>query len=94
MSTARVMYPADLAEHMTPGKPYRPSNGSEGDAFYSRWCEDCQRDAEFRATQTNGCPIWANALAYNASDPKYPQELTHDANGQPCCTAHTPEGER
>jgi hypothetical protein len=38
------------------GKPYVPSNGSEGRAFMARFCEHCIRDTE------QSCPILFNAL--------------------------------
>lgn len=77
------LYTADLAAAIKAGgdKHYRPSNGSEGDMFMERWCEYCEKDAK------QGCPILAASFSYDADEPEYPEELTFDANGQPCCTA-------
>lgn len=47
------------------GKPFRPSNGTEGCIFESRYCEHCSRDAAFRHDMENndGCEILAAAHA-------------------------------
>ena len=65
---------------------YRPSNGTEGEMFRERWCEQCKRDAAFRDGSGNGCEILTNSLIRDVDDPAYPPEWTYD-EGQPCCTA-------
>jgi len=82
----RRMYPEDLAIRvMASGeKSYRPSNGTEGDMFSSRWCADCVKDIPDLGVY---CDIIAQAMCLDVSDPNYPPEWTHDASGQPCCTA-------
>lgn len=51
-------------------KPYRPSNGSEGDCFQAAWCERCLRDKAARAGDyANGCDILLRALAFPIPDP-------------------------
>lgn len=62
-------------------KPYRPSNGSEGGWFMSRWCELCSRDSE-----ANPCDIIAHSMLYEIGEPEYPREWVRDENG-PRCTA-------
>ena len=71
------------------GKPYRPSNGTEGMVFQYAYCDRCAKDAKYRETEdgADGCRILANALSYNIGDPEYPAEWTHDERGRPTCTA-------
>ncbi len=47
--------------------PYMPSNGSEGEGFFERFCAYCTRDAAFRETGYDGdlalgCQILAASL--------------------------------
>ncbi len=72
---------------------YRPSNGTDGDCFHAAWCEQCERDAKYRATNEDGCDILASMMAYSIDDPDYPEELTYNENGKPCCTAFIPDGD-
>lgn len=66
---------------------WRPSNGTEGFAFISVWCEACERDKD------QSCPILAATFAHDVHDPEYPTEWCLDASGAPQCTAFVPEGE-
>lgn len=68
-------------------KPYRPSNGSEGEWFQSKFCDLCRFDAKYRRTQDgkDGCKILANVYAYNIDHPDYPKEWIED-DGGPRCT--------
>lgn len=61
-------------------KPYRPSNGTEGEMFMEEFCFHCARDAKFRETQDgeDGCPILADTYVYEKDDPKYPKEWVYD----------------
>lgn len=81
--------------------PYRPSNGTEGEIFMSRFCARCKRDAKFQETQDaeDGCPILADSFFYGIDDPKYPKEWIIDPDappmwanqrGAPRCTAFEP----
>lgn len=63
-------------------KPYRPSNGTEGDIFMGHWCEHCA----FNALDEDGCDIQLTALAYGIDDPEYPGEWVYRAS-VPVCTA-------
>lgn len=74
------------------GKPYQPSNGTEGEMFMHMWCSGCERDRAFREDPDNndGCEIAANVMAYRVSDPKYPAEWRYDAEGTPKCSAWEP----
>lgn len=77
------------------GKPYRPSNGTEGMCFMGEWCDCCARDEKFRETQdgADSCPIAAATFVYAVDDPKYPKEWVYDAKGHPICTAWVIEGQ-
>lgn len=60
------------------GKPYRPSNGSEGDMFRDQWCERCSK--------AQRCRRMMRSMAYEVSDPKYPSELVV-VEGKGVCTS-------
>lgn len=61
--------------------PYRPSNGSEGEWFMSRWCDRCVKD-----TNSRPCRILGRTLAFEIGDKHYPREWVQDDDG-PRCTA-------
>ena len=68
-------------------KTYRPSNGTEGDAFIAAFCERCERDRAFREGTGDGCEILARTLVLDVDDPDYPTEWTYDTDEMPTCTA-------
>ena len=72
------------------GRPYMPSNGTEGEVFQEGWCVHCARDAEFRKefgetgeAHCNGCEILAASLRG-----EQPKEWYY-RKGQPICAAYT-----
>lgn len=78
-------------------RPYRPSNGTEGQFFYEAWCAKCSRDAAFRNNDNDrprGCSIIARALIYDLDDPQYPKEWIQGTDdgvfSETRCTAFTP----
>ena len=72
------------------GKPYRPSNGTEGDMFMAEWCEHCEHDSRWRDDpESAGCPILCDTMIYHTRDPEYPKEWIYDQEGRPSCTAFT-----
>ena len=71
---------------------YRPSNGTEGDAFIAAFCERCERDRAFREGTGDGCEILARTLVLDVDDPDYPTEWTYDTDEMPTCTAFVPLG--
>lgn len=84
-----------------PVRLYRPSNGTEGEGFWSAWCCNCQRDKAMRegvdldeCDDNERCDIIALTMAYSIDEPGYPQEWRYDENGVPCCTAFIPAGDR
>lgn len=68
---------------------YRPSNGTEGEAFIGEFCCQCVKDRACNNADpdyANGCPILAATFACDESDPHYPKEWIEDELG-PRCTA-------
>jgi hypothetical protein len=75
-------------------KPYRPSNGTEGDDFDHWWCSGCARDQAFRDNPDSGdgCSIVASTMIFNIDEPEYPKEwIQNDDGSNPRCTAFTTE---
>ena len=74
------------------GKPYRPSNGTEGMIFEAKFCEQCSKmqpgddDAE-------PCMIYGNAMFNSIGDPDYPAEWKYDGEGRPVCTSFEPDAD-
>jgi hypothetical protein len=77
------LYPDDLAAALQAyaGKKYRPSNGSEGEAFMSHWCNRCVCDIN------EDCRILGDTFMYEVTNPEYPQEWHYGEDGQPLCSA-------
>lgn len=77
---------------------YQPSNGSEGEWFFGKWCGECARDKSMREGESvdecddrEVCPIIGRTMAYRVTDPEYPQEWRY-VDGVPTCTAFVPAG--
>ena len=68
------------------GKPYRPSNGTEGDMFTARWCEKCSKH-DFDNDDGPVCYLLFGMLNYYPDDNEYPKEICLDDDGRPQCTA-------
>jgi len=78
------------------GKPYRPSNGTEGGMFQHVWCDRCTQDwAAREGRPEDGCRLiaLALALAHDVDSADYPAEWTHDERGRPVCSAFDPEAD-
>lgn len=73
---------------MNESRPYRPSNGTEGEIFEAQWCARCERDRAAWESDDweNGCRIPANTYCFEGTDPEYPKEWIIDEQG-PRCTA-------
>lgn len=72
-------------------RPYRPSNGTEGEMFQAAFCENCERDRY----ESKPCRILSRSMAYNLGDKNYPKEWVQDATGWPGnsrCTAFVERG--
>lgn len=79
---------------MSVREPYRPSNGTEGEMFISRWCSNCQHDAAARIGDGfDGCEILGRTFALSITDPEYPAEWREDGPSGPRCTAFLAEGD-
>jgi hypothetical protein len=82
---------------VTPCQPYRPHSGTAGIGFFSKWCSNCERDAEQNGrkkwddcNKDEICPIIADTMAYDVNDPKYPVEWIITANDGAICTNFKP----
>lgn len=69
-------------------EPYRPSNGTEGEMFYERWCANCERE------RGKKCRILTLTFALDIDDPHYPKQWVCDTDvpyleSNPRCTAFT-----
>jgi hypothetical protein len=73
--------------HSGTHRPYRPSNGTEGDIFMAEWCEKCA----WADYEGDGCMIQLRALAYRIDEPEYPAEWNYTNGGIPQCAAFTTE---
>lgn len=62
------------------GKPYRPSNGTEGEMFTQDFCDRCVHGG-------GHCNIIALSMLHHVEEREYPRELKFDAEGCPTCTA-------
>jgi len=68
-------------------KPYRPSNGSDGELFMLEFCYRCERYDE-----DTGCPILFASMAYDLGDAEYPKEWVKEDDGSEArCTAFQAE---
>lgn len=65
-------------------RPYRPSNGTEGEYFIEAHCCKCIKD------RNHDCAILAATMAYTLDDPEYPKEWVRVDDG-PMCTAYVPD---
>ena len=99
----KAIYPPEWAalNVESAGEKYQPSNGSEGDMFFNAWCCQCQRDKAMRegcdideCDDNERCDIIARTMAFRTDDDEYPPEWQYGKDGQPCCTAFVPVGEK
>lgn len=71
------------------GKPYRPSNGTEGMMFHEQFCLRCVHEEYLRTGEDDAkkCELLNNSMLFDPGDEAYPKEWTHDERGRPTCTA-------
>ena len=80
---------------MRPGELYQPSNGTEGEGFWDRFCFECERDRAFQEDESDeGCEILLRTMLYSIRDPEYPREWCYGKDGKPTCTAFLPIGSK
>lgn len=85
-----------LAEN-TPGKPYMPCNGTEGEFFHAAWCENCERDKAMNGTvyregREETDDDWCEILGRSFREDEI-AEWVYGADGQPSCTHFVPMGQ-
>lgn len=66
---------------------YRPSNGTEGEAFQARWCHNCIHDQFDAESGMGGCEIIMRSMLHDVNDPEYPEEWQQEPGQAPRCTA-------
>ena len=78
--------------HQRAGKPYRPSNGEEGEGFRISFCIQCVRGGYERTgvLADKPCDILERSFWNKIDDPDYPTEWVYDQDGDPTCTAFEP----
>lgn len=69
-------------------EPYRPSNGTEGDWFTTKFCFQCSRGHLDDDEEGEPCPILGRTYAYDVDHAECPEEWVDDEHG-PRCTAFT-----
>lgn len=74
----------------TPGSPFMPSNGTEGQLFIADWCERClyNNRAEVDREVEIGCPILDNSFRTDYG--KGPSQWVHGEDGWGSCTMFDP----
>lgn len=98
-----AIYPfkyADLLKARA-GQKYQPSNGTEGEFFFSAWCAHCAHDKSMRdgkhideCEEGEICEIIGATMRFNVEDPEYPKEWVYGMDGQPMCSAFVPLGDK
>lgn len=75
----------------TPGTPYYPSNGTEGDFFLANWCEKCVywNRAQLHG-QDVGCAIYAESFLLGSHD-RPPSAWVHADDGWGSCEMFNPD---
>lgn len=71
------------------GKPFYPSNGTEGMMFTEEFCECCLHE-KFTHTQRHGdeqCEIFSLTMFHDPRDKEYPKEWIFNELGWPVCTS-------
>ncbi len=64
--------------HRSDFRPYRPSNGTEGQMFEDRWCSRC---TGFRGGR---CSILFRASIHDVGEPEYPRQWVMTPDGHRC----------
>ena len=67
------------------GTLYQPSNGTEGEIFWSFFCHRCIRHPISHDAKSQ-CQILGKTFQYSTTDPEYPTQW-HYKNGQPLCSS-------
>lgn len=76
-----------MTQHKLSGKPYRPSNGTEGEIFQHNFCLNCIHE---NLESETWCEILTRTMYYKVTDASYPTEWIHNDEGEPTCTNFAP----
>lgn len=79
----------NLLSHLFMSEKYRPSNGTEGMMFESKYCHRCVNEKWMHSQNPKDkqCPIFNSAFFFDIDDPKYPEEMQYNEEGNGICTA-------
>jgi hypothetical protein len=66
---------------------YRPSNGTEGEAFIYNWCSNCIHGKYEHDQSADSCDIVTMAMCFDLNDKEYPNEWRYNSEGKAVCTA-------
>jgi hypothetical protein len=67
-------------------RKYRPSNGTEGDYFMSKFCYQCIHDNPDYNAKEPRCEIMTLTMCLDLNDKEYPKEWCYGEDGKPKCT--------
>jgi hypothetical protein len=68
-------------------KLYQPSNGTEGDYFMEKYCDNCYHESGRGNESPEGsCPILISTMFYDIKDDKYPNQWRY-VDGKETCIA-------
>lgn len=65
-------------------KPYRPSNGTDGDWFQDDWCSKCHFEHGKKQCKTLNLTMF-----FDTNDKEYPKEWVYK-DGNPVCLKYRP----
>ena len=68
------------------GKPYQPSNGSEGMVFTDKYCMNCLH-CDPDPNGKKQCDILCASMCFSVNEEGYPKEWVYDENDKPSCTS-------
>lgn len=70
-------------------KKYKPSNGTEGAMFTSKFCERCKNEKfiHTNSEKDRKCQIFSKTLITDVTDEEYPTQWQYGTDGRPTCTA-------
>jgi hypothetical protein len=74
-----------LNEEVAGVELYQPSNGTEGDYFMEKFCDNCYHESGRGNESPEGsCPIPIATMVCNPGDSQYPNQWRY-ADGKPTC---------
>lgn len=69
------------------GKPFQPSNGTEGIMFCEAFCDRCAMQHPNSDDPEKQCLILLSTMIHSPGDKEYPFEWKYNAEGWPVCTS-------